>query len=80
MNREEKGQTKEGLQTEIDVNDEQRMGLVTKERFVRHAGRCLISWSRCFKKSKRKQKENRNQRTENGEGKALFNFIAHRQE
>lgn len=78
MNKEEENQ--EGLQTEIQVNDAQRIGFVAKARFVRHAARCLASWSRCFKKAKRKQKENRNQRTENREGKMLSIFIAHRQE
>lgn len=72
MNKEEKSQLEEGLQREIQVNDAQRIRLVTKGRFARHAARCFSSWSRCFKKSKRKQKENRNPRTENGEGKMLF--------
>lgn len=71
MNKEEENQ--EGLQTEIQVNDAQRIGFVAKARFVRHAARCLTSWSRCFKKSKRKQNENRNQRTENREGSSSQN-------
>ena len=72
MNKEEKSQTKEVIQTEVQVNDAQRKGPVT--RFVRHAARCYSAWLRCVKKSKRKQKENRNQRTENGEGKMPFYF------
>lgn len=75
MNKEGENQPKEGLKTEIQVNDAKRKGLVTKERFVRHAARCYNSWSRCFKKSRRKQKETRNQRTENGEGKYMPSYF-----
>lgn len=74
MNKQGESQPKEGLPAEIQVNDAQHKGIVTNGRFVRHAARCLSPWSRCFKKSKRKPKEDRNQRTENGGGKILVSF------
>lgn len=61
------------IQLDIHFNDVERKGIVTKERFVRHAARCSPVWPRCFKTSKRKQKGERNQRNENG-GKMLFYF------
>lgn len=61
------------MQLDIHLNDVERKGIVTKERFVRHAARCSPVLLRCFKKSKRKQKGERNQTNENG-GKMLFWF------
>jgi len=61
------------IQLDIHLNDVERKEIVAKERFVRHAARCSPVWPRCFKKSKRKQKGERNQTNEHGGSSAQSN-------